>query len=439
MSSELHAHVSRSVRILLKHGAEPRAHSVTFYSPLYIALYAGHLSIVQMLLKNHPELVQIATFEGWLPLHAAAKTNNVAAVKQLLHFSYPPYCADTYTDPSGKVTYRFAFDVNKMDEEMRTPLFLAAQEGHADVVKILLNFRVDVSALNHSNTKSAAEPSADITEDVLVKDKERSVNTIGDSPLKKARTKLNMNRVNVMTDTMTQSVIGADSAVNMVRPVCVDTYSRRGRTPLQVACAAGNTAIVRLLVEKGHADVNLPIAITDEDIADMGPVVDGLHCAGSGALIEACQARHSQLVDLLLECGANDHDNRALHAAMLSGDRDLMAKLLCRQVFADPEYRVNKKAVDGGSQMALIVTSGTGRQVQPSSLLPSVAVMLNWHKAGLTHVDVDWLLSASVHLNAKLKAIVQPSPTVELRRIGWLKCNLMTPKLQRSRPSRVSM
>lgn len=110
----------------------------------------------------------MCTFEGWLPLHAACKTGNVAATKQLLHFAYPPYCTDTYTDPSGKVniahmfnryiigqvTYRFAFDVNKADEEMRTPLFLAAQDGHVDVVKILLNFRLD--AAMHSTQSNGA-------------------------------------------------------------------------------------------------------------------------------------------------------------------------------------------------------------------------------------------------------------------------------------------
>jgi ankyrin repeat protein len=157
-------------------------------------------------------------------------------------------------------------------------------------------------------------------------------------------------QLTVMTDSivpMSESMMAGGSGVAIfVRPVCVDTYSRRGRTPLQAAVAGAHTSVVKLLVEKGGADVNLPIAITDEDIAEMGPTTEGvrqarhththgrlgLHCAGSGALIEACQARNAVIVDLLLEYGAVDHDNRALHAAMMSGDRDLSCKLLCRQV-----------------------------------------------------------------------------------------------------------
>lgn len=37
--------------MLLSHGAIPRVHAVTYYSPLYIATYAGHVDIVQLLLK----------------------------------------------------------------------------------------------------------------------------------------------------------------------------------------------------------------------------------------------------------------------------------------------------------------------------------------------------------------------------------------------------
>jgi ankyrin repeat protein len=110
---------------------------------------------------------------------------------------------------SRQVTYRFAFDVNKADEEMRTPLFLAAQDGHVDVVKILLNFRLD-AAMHSTNINGATHfrlfrvhyhsdtPTSggdDVMEDVVVKDKDRKDATIGDSPLKRARAKLNSKKV----------------------------------------------------------------------------------------------------------------------------------------------------------------------------------------------------------------------------------------------------
>lgn len=47
------------VKVLLQHGADGRYHSVTKYSPLYIACYHGHHEIVELLLFKFPELVQV--------------------------------------------------------------------------------------------------------------------------------------------------------------------------------------------------------------------------------------------------------------------------------------------------------------------------------------------------------------------------------------------
>ena len=47
----------------------------------------------------------------------------------------------------------------------------------------------------------------------------------------------------------------------------------------------------------------------------------------------------------LLSHGACDHDNQALRAAAKQDER-LACRLLCNQVFTDPEYRVNKSGVE---------------------------------------------------------------------------------------------
>ena len=45
-----------------------------------------------------------------------------------------------------QISYRFAFDVNKTDEECRTPLYLAAEQGNIDAVNILLKLKVDAAS-----------------------------------------------------------------------------------------------------------------------------------------------------------------------------------------------------------------------------------------------------------------------------------------------------
>lgn len=47
------------VKLLLDYGADGRYHSVTRYSPLYIACYHGHRDIVEILLLKFPELIQV--------------------------------------------------------------------------------------------------------------------------------------------------------------------------------------------------------------------------------------------------------------------------------------------------------------------------------------------------------------------------------------------
>lgn len=54
------------VKILLDYGADGRYHSVTKYSPLYIACYQGHREVVEMLLIKFPELVQVRIAKPYL-------------------------------------------------------------------------------------------------------------------------------------------------------------------------------------------------------------------------------------------------------------------------------------------------------------------------------------------------------------------------------------
>ena len=79
------------VNFLLDKGADGRIHSVTKYSPLYIAAYNGRRDIVEILLKTFPYLINGLTVERWSPLHAAVINGHVSTLGTIhilcYHFS----------------------------------------------------------------------------------------------------------------------------------------------------------------------------------------------------------------------------------------------------------------------------------------------------------------------------------------------------------------
>ena len=96
--------------IFLFLGADGRIHSVTKYSPLYIAAYNGRRDIVDILLKRFPNIINVLTVEKWSPLHAAVINGHVSTLDLLLRFSYPKECLKTMRDKKGEHIVRLFLD-----------------------------------------------------------------------------------------------------------------------------------------------------------------------------------------------------------------------------------------------------------------------------------------------------------------------------------------
>lgn len=166
-------------------------------------------------------------------------------------------------------------------------------------------------------------------------------------------------------------------------------------TALHIAVRKRDYSLSSCLLQSG-ANANVPIMIVGSDDCEKQT---------SSALREACRNRDASLVDLLIRFGARDDDGQALRLASGNNDFHLMSKLLSLKSFADPEFRISKKALElpgFGSGLA-------ANSVTFSSMFPTTAVMINWHGLGnsLTMIRKSWLIDSALAHNVKLKLNTQ--------------------------------
>nr|CDP90956.1 Bm6044, isoform b [Brugia malayi] len=325
---------------------------------LHLACLNGRKEVVEALLnvRGHT-LIQPNTHDT--VLHAAISSQKAIIVEMILK--------------------AFTHLVTAKNADGSTALHCASQCGSLDIVKLLLEFPYEEDVL----TK---------IEDISGRFSYRFVLDVNGLDAH-CRTALYLAVANSYYDIVKYllEVEFPSMDIDQKCPFEIDVYCSGGKTPLMVAAANGDIALVKLLVDHG-ADVNLPCGLTEADISS----VDGARCIGSGALNEACRIGCVSLVQFLLQRGAVDHENVAL-ATAFKYNRDSLARLfLLRLAFVDPEYRVNKKNIDLG-QMS------SNRNQLSSAVYPTTPCMLNWHNASLEAVSNDWLIAASLQVNQRLR------------------------------------
>ncbi|VDN19130.1 unnamed protein product [Gongylonema pulchrum] len=121
---------------------QPNTHDTV----LHAAISSQEPAIVEMILKAFTHLVTTKNADGSTALHWASQCGNLAIVKLLLEFSYDEDVLTKIEDVSGRFTYHFVLDVNALDAQCRTALYLAVANSHYDVVKYLLE--VELPSMN---------------------------------------------------------------------------------------------------------------------------------------------------------------------------------------------------------------------------------------------------------------------------------------------------
>nr|XP_045599191.1 leucine-rich repeat serine/threonine-protein kinase 1-like isoform X5 [Procambarus clarkii] len=401
------------VRLLLDHGADGRIHPVTKYSPLYIACYYGRRDIAEMLLKKFPALVSVSTVERWLPLHACIINGHTAVLELLLKFPYPDDSLRKYWDKTGQYEYEMAFDINMKDVTGQSALYLACYVGNQKLVDLLLKHKVQGVKL-----KTKEEQERERHE----KEQDDSSNDSKSSSRENTKTNINLNvdlveKTDEVASPTKHRISGGIQALmsklnlvrtdsnqkdNMISPLDIDMYCNSNtETALHIAVKNKHHSIVSMLLTAG-ANPNLRVYLPDDEMARLAE--DEYIFTGSTALVEACRNRDLGMLDLLLKSHARDDECKALFIAAHAKDEIIVSKLLALKAHPDPEFKVNKRALEiKPSQQFSSLGVGNAGGVY-SSLAPTTPVMINWHgQRCLSYLKDQWLVDASVNLNPKLK------------------------------------
>ncbi|XP_071964995.1 uncharacterized protein [Antedon mediterranea] len=284
----------KMIQALLEEGADPVHQSNNGENPLHIAVRHCHYVIIKELLtflrveNNHADAVMVVNTqsnEGETPLHYSSEITkemthysgeDVDIVKKLLEFEADPYVSTKLTQEtplhycarSGNKNILMEMvkylgqdsqlALNKQSKNGWSPLLVTSEQGHVEIVKILLSYNARVDVFDEHGKAAlhlAAENGHKDVADVL-----------------------------------------------LCHKAFVNAKSKIGLTPLHLAARSGHNDLVKLLIHDHHASID---ALS---LAKKTP----LHMAAQFGQLEVCET----LLQLKADSNATDnHGQTPLHLA----------------------------------------------------------------------------------------------------------------------------
>ncbi|KAI7798397.1 transient receptor potential cation channel [Triplophysa rosa] len=248
------------------------------------------VDIIRILMEHHADITAVTKRSGETPLHYSARVGNTAVLQEMLGYV-----------PSSQLQTA----VNKHSKNGWSPLLLAAERGHTEVVRLLLqnNARVDVfDEEGKAAIHLAAEQGHQDIVDILLSHK-AFVN---------AKTKLGLTPLHLSAQSGSARLV---RSLVETHQASVDALSLRKQTPLHLAADSG-----QLDVCGGLLHLNADVTATD------------IH--GQTPLHLAAENDHSEVVKLFLRHRpelatlANMEGATCAHIAAAQGSAAVIKELL---------------------------------------------------------------------------------------------------------------
>lgn len=234
-------------KLLLELGANIDATDDLGQKPIHVAAQNNYSEVAKLFLQQHPSLVMATSKDGNTCAHIAAMQGSVKVVEELMKF-----------DRQGVISAR-----NKLTDS--TPLQLAAEGGHADVVKVLV--RAGASCTDENKSGMTAVHLAAQNGHGPVLEVMRSSNSLRVSSKKLGLTPLHIAGYYGQADTVRELLVNVPATVKSDPPtgtsLVPELGTESGMTPLHLAAYSGNENVVRLLLNSPGVQVD---AATTENV-----------------------------------------------------------------------------------------------------------------------------------------------------------------------------
>jgi ankyrin repeat protein len=328
-------------------------------SVFYSALHSGNTTLVERLLSTGYRLQEIKPQGGLTPIHIAVQDDHEEIVDLLL---------------------KKGADVNARTSWEATPLHLVARQGSRALMDLLIMRGADVNAQTKDGDTplhlAAANGRANQAYDLLEKGaKVNATNRFGNTPLLLA--------MGQSGSLIIEALVKGGANLNF--------RTASGDTALHVAAQAGRVAVVSALVEKG-ADIN------------------ARNQAGSSALYAVAAKGNKDVAELLVAKGADisllaNNGTTPLHAAAAGGHVPLIEFLLTKHVAIDARDKAGESALHKAVSMRqikvieLLVNRGADINAQTDQGWAPLHIAVSTGQVPVAEL----LLKRGANVNARLK------------------------------------